>query len=283
MDSVMVRPEETDAAEFGKDQGLIHEVIVTGRKVGAGTAFYSALAHSEELFARTVAFVARGGEEVVREVGAYIPLTEAERMAIDILGQSKVLTRAQARGGAEFSLRYSKTVLHACAEENAKEADWRLVYLRGNSLRAERVRVGTNRKQQPCFDPDYVWMMSLAEDGWATQGFEPGYYLLDMNGRFGAAAWTKQGKKIAELGPEFVRAHEAMVTEAALRIFQATGERLLANWWHWGRSLASGRRRVSVGSLAGRGWRVYDYDCRPPWAGDAGLRVCLHWKFDIAA
>jgi hypothetical protein len=46
-----------NAAEFGKDHGLLHEVVVTGRKVGAGQEFWSALAHREDLFARVVAFV----------------------------------------------------------------------------------------------------------------------------------------------------------------------------------------------------------------------------------
>ncbi len=277
----MVRPAETDAAEFGKDHGLIHEMIVTGRKVGAGTAFYSALAHSEELFARTVAFVARGGEEVVREVVVSIPLTQAETAAIAILGQSKVLTRAQARGETEFPLRYSEAALRACAEENTGGADWRLVYLRGNSLRVERERVGTNRKQQPCFDPDYTWMMGPAEDGWATQGFEPGYYLLDMKGRFGANAWARQDERIAELGPEFIRAHEAMVSEAALRTFEATGEWLLPNWYHWGRFLASGGDRVCVGDFNRQGWNVGSG--HPSWDGYDFLRVCVLRKFDIAA
>lgn len=46
--------------EFGKDLGLIHEVIVTGRKVGADRAFWAALAHDEDRFARVVALVKRG-------------------------------------------------------------------------------------------------------------------------------------------------------------------------------------------------------------------------------
>ena len=44
-------------SDFGKDHGLIHEAVVTGRKVGAGQDFWSALAHSEELFHEVVAFV----------------------------------------------------------------------------------------------------------------------------------------------------------------------------------------------------------------------------------
>jgi hypothetical protein len=36
--------------EFGKDHGLVHEALVTGRKVGAGREFWSLLAHNEYLF-----------------------------------------------------------------------------------------------------------------------------------------------------------------------------------------------------------------------------------------
>lgn len=40
--------------EFGKDLGLIHEVVVTGRKVGATKEFWSKLAHNEDLFRSVV-------------------------------------------------------------------------------------------------------------------------------------------------------------------------------------------------------------------------------------
>ncbi len=280
MGETMVRP-VAETAEFGKDHGLIHEMIVTGRKVGAGREFYSALAHDEALFKKAVAFVARGGEDIVQEVVVSIPLTEAEKAAIAILGTSKVLTRAQARGETEFPLRYSEVTLRACAEENANgAADWRLVYLRGNSLRTERERVGTERKRQPCFDPDYTWWLGESENSWASVDFEPGYYLIDFAGRFGRTAWADQDVAIVKLGPQFVRAHEAMVTEAAMRVREATGEHLLRDFWHWGCSLASDGRRVCVGYFARRGWGV-TY-CRPSW-GDRGdvLRVCVLRKFDV--
>jgi hypothetical protein len=48
---------QTDESDFGKDLGLIHEMLVTGRKVGAGPAFFAALAHDELLFARVVGMV----------------------------------------------------------------------------------------------------------------------------------------------------------------------------------------------------------------------------------
>ena len=43
MGTTMVRPDE----DFGKDHGLIHEAVVTGRKVGAGQDFWAKLAHDE--------------------------------------------------------------------------------------------------------------------------------------------------------------------------------------------------------------------------------------------
>jgi len=59
------------STEFGQDHGLIHEAVVTGRKVGAGKDFWSALAHSEELFAKVVAFMATTLKAVFRFVPGF--------------------------------------------------------------------------------------------------------------------------------------------------------------------------------------------------------------------
>jgi len=47
----------TEASQFGKDNGLVHEVVVMGRKVGAGHGFWSELADNRNLFAVLVAIV----------------------------------------------------------------------------------------------------------------------------------------------------------------------------------------------------------------------------------
>lgn len=52
MSKDMVRQEE-----FGRDLGVVHEAVVTGRKVGAGKEFWSALAHGENLFREVVELV----------------------------------------------------------------------------------------------------------------------------------------------------------------------------------------------------------------------------------
>ena len=44
-------------SEFGKDLGLLHEVVITGRSVGADKYFYSSLAHNKKLFKEVVDFV----------------------------------------------------------------------------------------------------------------------------------------------------------------------------------------------------------------------------------
>ena len=278
MAETMVRQTAEEVAEFGKDIGLIHEVIVTGRKVGAGKEFWSKLAHDEELFVKTVEFVERDGTELVKEVIVSIPLTEAEKTAIAILGSSRVLTQGQAKGETELPIRYSETHFGHAAKENAEQGrDWRLVYLTGNSIRQERERVGANRKKQPCFY-DNNWWLGDKDDNWAADNF-PGYYLIDFNGRFGRTSWQNQEEEIQKLGSEFVRAHEAMVTEAAFRIFEATGERLLPNWYHWGRSLVSFGGRVAVGRFGSEGWRVGG--CHPGCGDGDVLRVCLLRKFQL--
>ena len=208
-------------------------------------------------------------------------LNEAEKVAVAILGQGNVLTQAQANGEVEFPVRYSEDTLRACANENEEEScDWRLVYLRGKSLREEQKRVGVNREHQPCFHDD-SWLISGWIGRWlqmVPEKFEPGYYLIDFVGRFGRTAWSKQEAAIRKLGPRFQRAHEAMVTEAALRIFQASGVRLLSWYYHWGRSVNYLSNRVYVGHFDHDGWFV-DYGS-PLFDGNDHLRVCLVREFE---
>lgn len=271
---VVVSPDLT--LDWDKYRHIMYELH---GQIGRGVL---TLDHLQAVVEHRNPFEERGGEEFVREVIVFILFSEAEKAAILILGAGKVLIQAQAKGQQEFPIRYSEDTLRACARENLEGGcDWRLVYLRGNSLREEQERVGTNRKRQPCFDKGYTWWLDLKEDSWATEKFEPGYYLIDFNGRFGRTSWSNQEKAIQELGPESIRAHEAMVTEAALRIFEATGERLLPNWYHWGRSLGSHGGRVGVGCFDSRGWRVNDY--HPDWGDGATdyLRVCLLRKFQL--
>ncbi len=208
-------------------------------------------------------------------------LSETEKTAVATLGQSNVLTQAQAKGEVEFPIRYSEATLRACAHANEEEGcDWRLVYLRGNSLWDEEERVGINPERQPCFH-DNSWQLRGWIGRWlkaVPRKFEPGYYLIDFNGRFGRTSWPNQEKAIRELGPQFQRAHEAMVTEAALRIFEATRLRLLFWCYHWGYSVDYLSNRVYAGFFHAEGWCV---DYSPPlWDRNDLLRVCLVRTFE---
>jgi hypothetical protein len=53
MHTGMVRPDD----DFGRDYGLIHEAVVSGRKAGAGREFWAKLAHDRTLFGKVVTFV----------------------------------------------------------------------------------------------------------------------------------------------------------------------------------------------------------------------------------
>lgn len=75
MERTMVRQQDDD---FGKDYGLIHEAIVTGRKVGAGREFWTRLAHDEPLFDKVVSFVVRDGYEA----------TTSQKLAREIMGKN---------------------------------------------------------------------------------------------------------------------------------------------------------------------------------------------------
>lgn len=201
--------------------------------------------------------------------------------AVNILGNRKVLTAEQAakarnqKAPENASIRYSEAVLRECAEQNRTAGtDWRLVYVFGLSLREQRKQVGTGLNG--FYNTD--WWLEKKEDGWSTEEPHASYYLIDFNGRWGMTNWANQEAEIQKLGLNFERAHEAVVSEAILSIFQNTGERLLENWYHWGRSLTSYGYRVYVGCFGRDGLRVLGF-CGPGWVGDDCLRVCLVRKF----
>jgi len=60
--------------EFGRDHSLIHEAVITGRKVEAGPGFWAGLAHDEEFFREVVALAgARGYADWTH--GMFAPLS----------------------------------------------------------------------------------------------------------------------------------------------------------------------------------------------------------------
>jgi len=211
-------------------------------------------------------------------------LTEAERLAVEILGSDKVLgyrdvCRVQ---GAELpevepTIPFSEDVLRECANANAQGANWRLAYVAGHSLRQEREIMGWNREKQPCFDPDWTWWLEKTQYSWANQPVEPGYRLLDFTKRFLSLRWQVQTDEIAKLGTNYERAEEQAVAEICFSnyLLSPSRERLMQNWYHWGRLQAARGRHVSVGRLGRYGFYVISY-----WddAPDGRLGVVLARK-----
>lgn len=93
--------------EFGKDLGLIHEVIVTGRKVGATKEFWSRLAHNEDLFRSVVSQVM---PEVMPEWAEAI-LTRERQVHQDFFGREFNLAHFRAtleKYGSEVITRWQE-------------------------------------------------------------------------------------------------------------------------------------------------------------------------------
>jgi hypothetical protein len=261
--------------DFGKDLGLMHEVVVTGRKVSTPnelTAFFAKLAHDEDLLRSMM-------DSVLNRVG----LTAAERLALEILGEGKVIGYKDAhriwlvdQPEIEPAMPYNEEILHQATERNQNGEDWRLVYCTGLSLRAQLEVMGDNRKKQPCFDRDYKWWRENQQDEWANKPVEAGYRLLDFSCPFTSKNWQQQNDAITASGEQFVRAEEQAVAEACFSNFVMNGkERLLQNRYHWGSLKTARGRLVCVGLFDDDGFDVNDY-----WDDDLRdyLGVVRVWK-----
>jgi len=174
---------------------------------------------------------------------------QSQDEAQEILGKNKVLSAFLSnfvQGRVEklrsnIQIFYSRATLLQCAEENAAgEADWRLVYINGLSLREQREFQGVDPQRQPCFYADHVWWLKEKESFWAERSPTAGYYLVNFKGQFGNRSWYEQQELIAGLGEQFERCNEHVFAEAIQAIFLTTDgddARIAENWFHWGWSL----------------------------------------------
>ncbi len=60
----------SDVSDFGREHGVIHEAVVTGRKIGAGHDFWSSLAHDTDLFKQALMVV--NGEAKINPTNFWI-------------------------------------------------------------------------------------------------------------------------------------------------------------------------------------------------------------------
>lgn len=103
---------------FGTDHGVMHELIVTGRSVGAGKEFYSKLAHDSTLFRQVVNFVngptPAEGDSVTPEQAATIMGSNFH--GIDALERHLGVKLSAKSKKLFLSVPFSAATLQACAE-----------------------------------------------------------------------------------------------------------------------------------------------------------------------
>jgi hypothetical protein len=178
----------------------------------------------------------------------------------------------------DIRIRYSEETLREAIAANQNGEQWALAFYSGMSLRQMREKKGTNKSNQPCFYNNDWWLKS-SEDSWATKNMEPGYYLLNFNGKFANKKWSDQEGLTTALGSMYERAHENVVSETVISNFGVhNGERLLENWYHWGKETDSGGGRVCVGDFGSDGFDVAGYS---PGSSHDRLRVVVFRKFDF--
>lgn len=165
------------------------------------------------------------------------------REATRILGERRVLPAAATKDlfgvnqlvpGSE-RVRYSEATLRACNKENGfNGSEWRLVYIHPLSLsdlgdhfcnRGTDGECGRSHGHLTWLNRGSYWFLDRPV---------PGYYLIDLAGRFPRTGWDEQEKKIGQLGSGFERAREALVAQAAVAYRLARREILIENWLHWG-------------------------------------------------
>lgn len=212
----------------------------------------------------------RTADDVIRELAS-------ER--IKIIGHEPVANMWGIVVPGDIQIRYNEASLRESIEANANGEQWALGYYSGQNPRQMRQKIGVNSSSQPFFYNNDWWQKNQ-EDFWATKtNIEPGYYLLNFNGKFADKNWDTQERLIGELGPVYKRCHEFVVSETVLSNFRIhNNEKLLENWYHWGEEFVSDRDRVAVGGFDSRGFNVRN---GTPSDSNGILRVVVARKFDF--
>lgn len=227
--------------DFGKDHGLIHEAIVTGRKVGAGHDFWSKIAHNEDLFRKVVTLVDCNGYYPCND---YYPSVSQKRTR-EIMGKNFF--------GVEEAIQYlgenpSKAQLSVLAEvplteevlESRKDTHI-LVAVFPMSILDIR---GEVKDQSLFYQQDWYNKKAFAKTGGVTE-----WQLVRKSpvGNSMSKTWDEQQALLAE--DEEIPPARVMVY-TIIGHFLATGERLFENTYVRCSDLDSDGRRVNVGDFA---------------------------------
>ena len=270
----MVRLDES-CENFGKDNGLIHEAVVTGRKVGAGQNFWAKLAHDEELFEKVVALVAGNG--IIASISAVIvnyKPTPSQIRAREIMGKNYLgIEEVVRQFGAAYTeeqlallaeIPFSEVVLEKCKDTHILVAGFPMTIL---DVRAK----APNKKPKTFYSYKDAWYnnQSFAKD----EKLEVRWYLIRKEAVVGSTSKNFDDQKaLLSECEEVPRACELVY--AVVLYFLVTGERLFPNLYVRTMSLDSDGIRVVVGYFGSDGLFVGSFwdDVRYVLLGVASAR-----------
>lgn len=129
-----------------------------------------------------------------------------------------------------------ESVILDLAEQNRRGRRFIAGYAFSLPILQQMQLVGTDPAKQPCFCTyDHEWWKEMSHDELANSVPDAGLALLDLNGRFGRESWASQEKLISNLGPNYERADERILTQICLGYHAVFGEYPVGDWFHWGR------------------------------------------------
>ncbi len=195
--------------EFGRDGGLIHEVVVAGRKQGIGKKFWAYLAHSPEVFEAVIQFVNEGRAR---------PCIEYRR-AIGLLESVNSIDAQQAgycwlEKPQNYGVHYTKATLDVCMVENAQgKADWRLVYLFNLSLSniVKKLEPGSVH-----YVPFGLVLERPPLGDWSHGAKPEGYYLINFKPQFLGCNWSAKVEEMEKLDGRFFWPNPASIAQAIM-------------------------------------------------------------------
>lgn len=204
--------------EFGADHGLIHEAVITGRKVGAGEEFWKALAHDQEAFRRALKAVLREQNEQ----GERVSLSQAIR----IMGHANVYrpTHVCRVLGGDYDPELVKRVPFSAQTLQAAVGTHLLVAVAPLSL------VEIHGKCSEVFYSNRNPWFAESEQQFAHVRPQAGWYLIRKEEVPGSIrmGWSEQQALLSD--DEYVPSI-AVLAQAAVLHYKRSGERLFGRFW----------------------------------------------------
>ena len=246
---------------FGTDHGVMHELIVTGRSVGADREFYSKLAHDSALFRQVVNFV-NGNHS---EGGTTTPEIAAEIMGRGFHGTDALECHLGVKLSPKskklfLTVPFSAEVLQACHETHVLVACGALSLM--DVWRVQTRLFYSN--SDPWYGDSSKWFAhSKVKAGWQLVRKNP---VPDSSRK----TWDEQNQLLRQ--DEQVPS-ASVLTQAILIHYLETGERLFEDIYVRCSDMDYDSDRVRLGHFDEDGLRVgYYWD---GWDGNWGVVVGL--------